>query len=110
MLTSRNSLAPLRALLARLNPDLIASNEGGSNLTLVRGRDHRAAASSSSPPGPRPERRAMAFTRAGPSGPGRRVCVANLHASAGPALRAAAEREVLAGRGARRRVGGRRRR
>ena len=37
-LTSRNSLAPLRALVARLNPDLIASNEGGSNLTLVRGR------------------------------------------------------------------------
>ena len=35
-LTSRNSLAPLRRLAARLNPDLIASNEGGSNLTLVR--------------------------------------------------------------------------
>ncbi len=41
VLTSRNSLAPLRALVARLNPDLIASNEGGSNLTLVRRRDRR---------------------------------------------------------------------
>jgi endonuclease/exonuclease/phosphatase family metal-dependent hydrolase len=36
VLTSRNSLAPLRTLAARLNPDLIASGEGGSNLTLVR--------------------------------------------------------------------------
>ena len=35
-LTSRNSLGPLRAAAARLNPDLIASGEGGSNLTLVR--------------------------------------------------------------------------
>ncbi len=38
---------PLRTLAARLNPDLIASGEGGSNLTLVRaaGRwgDRRAA-------------------------------------------------------------------
>jgi endonuclease/exonuclease/phosphatase family metal-dependent hydrolase len=41
-LTSRNSLAPLRALLARRNPDLIASGEGGSNLTLVR-RSFRCA-------------------------------------------------------------------
>ncbi|HEX5763747.1 MAG TPA: endonuclease/exonuclease/phosphatase family protein [Solirubrobacterales bacterium] len=36
VLTSRNSFAPLRQLVARLNPDLIASGEGGSNLTLVR--------------------------------------------------------------------------
>ena len=33
-LTSRNSAGWLRALLARQNPDLIASNEGGANLTL----------------------------------------------------------------------------
>ena len=35
--------APLRAAAARLNPDLIASGEGGSNLTLVRpgGRPRR---------------------------------------------------------------------
>ena len=35
VLTSRNSLGALRAAAARLNPDLIASGEGGSNLTLV---------------------------------------------------------------------------
>lgn len=78
VLTSRNSLGALRALTARINPDLIASGEGGSNLTLVR----------RGPLGPillrreleihsgRPERRAMAFTRTA-SG----VCLANLHAT-----------------------------
>jgi endonuclease/exonuclease/phosphatase family metal-dependent hydrolase len=79
VLTSRNSLGPLRGLLARQNPDLMASGEGGSNLTLVR------------VPGPlggiaerrevaiheeAPERRAVALTRTA-SG----VCVANLHAT-----------------------------
>jgi endonuclease/exonuclease/phosphatase family metal-dependent hydrolase len=79
VLTSRNQLGWLRAAAARLNPDLIASGEGGSNLTLVR------------PSGPlggvverrelaihegRPERRAMAFTRTA-SG----LCLANLHAT-----------------------------
>lgn len=78
-LTSRNSLAPLRGLLARQNPDLMASGEGGSNLSLVR------------VPGPlggiaerrelaihegEPERRSMAFTRTA-SG----LCFANLHAT-----------------------------
>jgi endonuclease/exonuclease/phosphatase family metal-dependent hydrolase len=94
VLTSRNSLAPLRALLARLNPDLVASNEGGSNLTLVRGEivDRRQLELT---PGPDPERRAMAFTRAVPARFGVEVCVANLHASAGPSRRAEAEREVL---------------
>ncbi len=79
-LTSRNSLGALRAAAARLNPDLIASGEGGSNLTLVR---------ASSPLGGiaarrevvihrgRPERRAMALTRTGAG-----LCVANLHATA----------------------------
>lgn len=78
-LTSRNSLGPLRALLARQNPDLIASGEGGSNLTLVRvpGRlggiaERREIAIHDG----EPERRAMAFTRTA-SG----VCVANLHAT-----------------------------
>ena len=79
VLTSRNSLGALRGLLARQNPDLMASGEGGSNLTLVRvpGRlggiaerreltIHEGA----------PERRAMALTRTA-SG----VCVANLHAT-----------------------------
>lgn len=36
-LTSRNSWPRLRALAARLSPDLVASSEGGSNVTLVRG-------------------------------------------------------------------------
>ncbi|HVW46167.1 MAG TPA: hypothetical protein VHA76_03875, partial [Solirubrobacterales bacterium] len=34
--TSRNELGFWRALLARQNPDLMASGEGGSNTTLVR--------------------------------------------------------------------------
>ncbi len=78
-LTSRNSLGPLRSLLARQNPDLIASGEGGSNLTLVRvpGRlggiaERRELAIHEGAP----ERRAMALTRTA-SG----VCVANLHAT-----------------------------
>lgn len=78
-LTSRNSFGPLRALLARQNPDLIASGEGGSNLTLVRvpGKlggiaERREVAIHEG----EPERRAMAFTRTA-SG----VCIANLHAT-----------------------------
>ena len=78
VLTSRNSLGALRALLARQNPDLIASGEGGSNLTLVRQGHlggilerreltiHEGA----------PERRAMAFTRTAAG-----ICIANLHAT-----------------------------
>jgi endonuclease/exonuclease/phosphatase family metal-dependent hydrolase len=78
-LTSRNSLGPLRALLARQNPDLMASGEGGSNLTLVRvpGKlggiaERRQIAIHEG----EPERRSMAFVRTA-SG----VCVANLHAT-----------------------------
>jgi endonuclease/exonuclease/phosphatase family metal-dependent hydrolase len=80
VLTSRNDLAPLRRLLARLNPDLIASAEGGSNLTLVRGGgalggivERRQAAIHEGPL----ERRAMGFVRTAAG-----LCVANLHASA----------------------------
>ncbi len=79
VLTSRNQLGALRALLARQNPDLMASGEGGSNLTLVRvpGKlggiaERRELAIHEGAP----ERRAMAFTRTA-SG----VCVANLHAT-----------------------------
>lgn len=79
VLTSRNSAGLLRALLARQNPDLMASGEGGSNLTLVRvpGKlggiaDRRELEIHAG----EPERRAMAFTRTA-SG----VCVANLHAT-----------------------------
>jgi endonuclease/exonuclease/phosphatase family metal-dependent hydrolase len=78
-LTSRNNLGPLRGLLARQNPDLMASGEGGSNLTLVRvpGRlggiaERRELAIHEGAP----ERRSMALTRTA-SG----VCVANLHAT-----------------------------
>jgi endonuclease/exonuclease/phosphatase family metal-dependent hydrolase len=83
VLTSRNALGPLRSLAARLNPDLIASGEGGSNLTLVRASgplggivERRETAIREG----RPERRAMAFTRTG-SG----LCVANLHATSNDA-------------------------
>jgi endonuclease/exonuclease/phosphatase family metal-dependent hydrolase len=79
VLTSRNSLGALRGLLARQNPDLMASGEGGSNLTLVRvpGRlggiaERRELAIHEGAP----ERRAMALTRTA-SG----ICVANLHAT-----------------------------
>jgi endonuclease/exonuclease/phosphatase family metal-dependent hydrolase len=79
VLTSRNGLGRLRAAAARLNPDLIASGEGGSNLTLVRPRgalgaieERRGMAIHEG----RPERRAMAMTRTA-SG----VCIANLHAT-----------------------------
>jgi endonuclease/exonuclease/phosphatase family metal-dependent hydrolase len=79
VLTSRNGLGALRAAAARLNPDLIASGEGGSNLTLVRPGgalggivERRGLAIHEG----RPERRAMALTRTA-SG----VCVANLHAT-----------------------------
>jgi endonuclease/exonuclease/phosphatase family metal-dependent hydrolase len=77
VLTSRNSLAPVRSAAARLNPDLIASAEGGSNLILVRRggglggiverRDRTLRQG-------RPEPRRMAYVRT-ESG----LCVANLH-------------------------------
>lgn len=79
VLTSRNWLGPLRAFVARRNPDLIASGEGGSNLTLVRAAEiverHELTIHSGWP-----ERRAMAFTRIA-SEEGARLCVANLHAT-----------------------------
>jgi endonuclease/exonuclease/phosphatase family metal-dependent hydrolase len=90
-LTSRNSFGHLRAAAARLNPDLIASGEGGSNLTLLRCDLSLSTRDKSQRNGVlggiverrelaihtgRPERRAMAFTRTA-SG----LCVANLHAT-----------------------------
>ncbi len=94
VLTSRNSLTALRSLLARLNPDLIASNEGGSNLTLVRGAGIVERRKLELRPGPRPERRVMAFTAIAGSG-GDQVCVANLHLSAGAKRRELAEAELV---------------
>jgi endonuclease/exonuclease/phosphatase family metal-dependent hydrolase len=93
VLTSRNGFGALRAAAARLNPDLIASNEGGSNLTLVRRdgalgpiEERRAVTIHEG----RPERRAMALTRTGLG-----ACVANLHASTN-APRLATEDVLLA--------------
>ena len=81
VLTSRNWFPALQARLADLNPDLIASGEGGSNQILVRhpGRvlEHRRLTLAF-----RPERRRMQWARLHLPGFGR-VCVANLHASAG---------------------------
>lgn len=89
--TSRNMplLGPLQSRLAGLNPDLAASWEGGSNLTLVREPGSSAAILErrAQQLARRPERRSMAFSRLD-SG----LCVANLHASTD---RVAAEREVL---------------
>lgn len=89
VLTSRNSLAPLRALAARLNPDLVGSNEGGANVTLVRIGSIAERRELVLCPGPRPERRTMAFTRLAAG-----VCIANLHASAGRGNRGRAEAEL----------------
>ena len=77
-LTSRNlpGLARVQGLMADWNPDLIASWEGGSNLTLVRtsmiagaGIAERRTLQLAR----RPERRVMAFSRLAGG-----VCVANL--------------------------------
>ena len=90
-LTSRNSLGPVRGMLARWNPDLLGSWEGGSNLTLVRRvgadglLDRRELVLRRLP-----ERRTMAFARLD-SG----LCVANLHASTRPPLAAAEVRHAL---------------
>jgi len=79
VLTSRNSLAALRSWIARRNPDLIASGEGGSNLTLVRNPWRIVERRELEIHAGRPERRAMAFTRIA-SGD-EELCVANLHAT-----------------------------
>jgi endonuclease/exonuclease/phosphatase family metal-dependent hydrolase len=89
VLTSRNVLPPLQRLAANLNPDLIASWEGGSNQLLVRapGRilEHRKMTLTR-----RPERRRMVWARMRLAD-GETVCVANLHASAGLPEKASAE-------------------
>jgi endonuclease/exonuclease/phosphatase family metal-dependent hydrolase len=83
-LTSRNSLAAPRALAARLNPDLVASGEGGSNLTLVRtggplgGIAERRELTIHAG---KPERRVMALTRIATADDEAQLCIANLHAT-----------------------------
>lgn len=92
-LTSRNTLAPLRAAVGELNPDLIASNEGGSNMVLVRDGlrireiDRLTLATE-------PERRRMLLARVELE-PGTHVSVACLHLSVPETGRGA--KEVLAG-------------
>ena len=86
--TSRNWCPAIQRPLADWNPDLLASSEGGSNQILVRapGRvlERRRLTLTH-----RPEQRRMQWARLElPEG---RVCVANLHASAGLPERAAAE-------------------
>lgn len=79
VLTSRNSLEPVRSVIAHLNPDLLASAEGGSNLTLLRRRTQLGRIAERRQLVIRegaPERRTMGFTRT-TSG----LCIANLHAT-----------------------------
>jgi endonuclease/exonuclease/phosphatase family metal-dependent hydrolase len=107
VLTSRNQFAPFTRSLGRWNPDLIASWEGGSNLTLARPPwriAERAAVLLN--PFPRRglrERRRMALTALASTDA--EVCIGNLHASAGDPARAeldvpfAAERALGFARG-----------
>ena len=81
-LTSRNTLAPLRAAVAELSPDLIASNEGGSNQVLLR-PPWRAAEVSRHVLTRLPERRVLLLVRAARPG-GAELWVGCLHASRGP--------------------------
>jgi endonuclease/exonuclease/phosphatase family metal-dependent hydrolase len=98
VLTSRNSFGWLRGLVADRLPNVIASNEGGSDQTLARAgweiaetRVHTMAT--------RPERRRMLWTRMR-SADGHEVAIANLHASvrsvpgSGEQVVAAAQRAV----------------
>ena len=89
-LTSRNRLAFARAAIADWNPDLIASNEGGSNQLLVR-PPWRIADVRRQTLAVRPERRALIWARLVHED-GRALCVCNLHATAeGDHTRAANE-------------------
>ena len=89
VLTSRNLCPPLQGRLADLNPDLVASSEGGSNQILARDPlttvEHRRLTLAW-----RPEQRRMHWARIA-LGDGSPLCVANLHASAGLPDRASLE-------------------
>jgi endonuclease/exonuclease/phosphatase family metal-dependent hydrolase len=80
-LTSRNFLHAARAALARLNPDLLASAEGGSNQVLFRA-PWRIADVARWTTAERPERRRMLLVRLRqPGGP--ELVVADVHLSTG---------------------------
>jgi len=81
-LTSRNGLGALRGLAAGLNPDLIASGEGGSNMVLVRSPGG-VEATEAVELARRPERRAMLLARVRLPG-GARLAVACMHLSVPP--------------------------
>ena len=87
--TSRNVVPPLQRFAAFVNPDLIASWEGGSNQLLVR-EPGRIIEQRSMTLTLRPERRTMLWARV-ELPDGARVCFANLHASAGLPEKASAE-------------------
>jgi endonuclease/exonuclease/phosphatase family metal-dependent hydrolase len=87
-LTSRNWFPPVQSALARANPDLLASWEGGSNTILVRGNLAGAVERRRLMLRRRPERRTMGFVRTAFG-----VCIANLHAST---IRALATEELRA--------------
>jgi endonuclease/exonuclease/phosphatase family metal-dependent hydrolase len=93
-LTSRNWLASVRRRLARWNPDLMGSWEGGSNTTLVRPPwrivTGRTLLLNRFPARRLRERRRMSFLRL--YGDRGEVCIANLHLSGNPRQ---AEREAL---------------
>ena len=92
-LTSRNLLPLGQSRLADLNPDLLGSSEGGSNQLLVRGRIVEVRRLTLTR---RPERRRLLWARIELSEA--KVCVANLHASAGLPVEAASEVECAAER------------
>jgi endonuclease/exonuclease/phosphatase family metal-dependent hydrolase len=95
-LTSRNWGAFLRSALADWNPDLLASNEGGSNQLLVRA-PARIVEVRRFTLTRRPERRRMLWALVDWPG-GARLAVANLHATAGNAAAAARDVELAAER------------
>jgi endonuclease/exonuclease/phosphatase family metal-dependent hydrolase len=88
-LTSRNFGSALRARIADWKPDLIKSNEGGSNQTLVR-PPWRIADTRRLTLARFPERRRLLWTRLEHES-GEQLAVANLHASANLPRKAAKE-------------------
>jgi endonuclease/exonuclease/phosphatase family metal-dependent hydrolase len=95
-LTARNLLPRVRGVLAEWSPDLIASNEGGSNQLLVRA-PARIAEVRRLTLTTWPERRRMLWARVAMPG-GRQLAVANLHATSGDRVAAAREVELGADR------------
>jgi endonuclease/exonuclease/phosphatase family metal-dependent hydrolase len=95
-LTARNWLGSARRRLARWNPDLMGSWEGGSNLTLVRPPWRIVGQGRTLLLNPLPgrglrERRRMSFVQL--RNDHGEICIANLHLTAG--ARRHAEREAL---------------